>query len=243
MDLCVINAWSGGTVFGESKGSATKDYKDNMLLRSNYLSTADGKSPDIIFLNYGTNDLHSSPSSSGEGSRDSSEKKPTGNLYQRLEAANGTKTDAQVVAEWFAEVKAYAEQKGYVAGDPDTITFNQTTTSKIYTSDIYDSWEGAYALAVYNIKRLHPNAEIYIFTLGESNSSASQQPKLGMANAVLRAIAEYFGATVIEHVNSGINYDNCHTYAADYNGLHPNLPGHALITKLIVETLYEKLPK
>jgi transcriptional regulator with XRE-family HTH domain len=65
------------------------------------------------------------------------------------------------------------------------------------------------------------------------------------AHTLIR-LAEYFGVDVIDQANSEVNYANCHLYGADENdpvGLHPNIRGHAALTKVIVETLYEKLPK
>ena len=51
MDLCVINAWSGGRAYGKEFASPSKNYMDNMLTRSYNLSTAEGKNPDNVVAN------------------------------------------------------------------------------------------------------------------------------------------------------------------------------------------------
>ena len=112
-----------------------------------------------------------------------------------------------------------------------------------FVSNLFVCWEASYALSLQNIKRLHPDAELFSITLPEANHNSSKQPRLGKANVIIRALAKYFGVTIVEQDNSEVNKANCHVYARDAHGLHPNGRGHAAITKLIVETLYEKLPK
>jgi lysophospholipase L1-like esterase len=230
MDLCVINAWSGAKAYG----TKSDEYKDNMLTRSYNLTTNAGKKPDVIILYYAVNDMLNSPSSvNGTSESDFTGKLPTGDLYQRLSAADKTKTDKEIVGEWFAEVQQHAADAGYIPDLPSTVKRGET----------YITWEGAYALALQNIKRLHGNAEVFVFTHLECNHNSSGQPRLDKANTVLRALAEYFDAGVVDQAKSEVNKQNCHMYTRDSHGLHPNGKGHAAITKLIVETLYEKLPK
>jgi lysophospholipase L1-like esterase len=229
MDLCVINSWSGSKCFGDKD-----DLIDNMLTRSYNLSTEAGKAPDVIFLYFSINDMLNSPSSvNGTSESDFTGKLPTGDLYQRLSASDRTKSDKEIVGEWFAEVQQHAADAGYIPDLPSTVKRGET----------YITWEGAYALALQNIKRLHGNAEVFVFTHLECNHGSSGQPRLDKANTVLRALAEYFGAGVVDQAKSEVNKQNCHMYTRDSHGLHPNGKGHAAITKLIVETLYEKLPK
>ncbi len=229
MDLCVINSWSGSKCFGDKE-----DLIDNILTRSYNLSTAAGKAPDVIFLYFAINDMLNSPSSvNGTTESDFTGKLPTGDLYQRLSATDKTKTDKQIVGEWFDEVEQLAADAGYIPDAPSTVKRGET----------YITWEGAYALALQNIKRLHENAEVFVFTHLECNHGSSGQPRLDKANTVLRALAEYFEVGVVDQANSVVNKQNCHMYARDAYGLHPNGKGHAAITRLIVETLYEKLPK
>lgn len=229
MDLCVINSWSGSKVYGDKD-----DLVDNMLTRSYALSTAAGKTPDVIFLYYGINDMLNSPSSvNGTSEEDYTGNLPTGDLYQRLSAENKTKTDKEIVGEWFTEVRQLANDAGYNPDDATTVKRGET----------YITWEAAYALSLQNIKRLYGNAEVYCFTLAECNHGSSGQPRQDKANVILRALAEYFEVGLVDQSNCEINKRNCHVYTRDAHGLHPNGKGHAAITKLIVETLYEKLPK
>lgn len=239
MELCVINAWSGGKAYGSASKS---NGKDNMLTRSYNLITSAGKTPDVIILYYAVNDMITSYSSV----QDTDSEKftgglPTGDLYQRLTAENKTKTDKEIVAEWFAEVETYAAQGGFDPANPNSITFR--TEGDDFRSNIYTCWEASYALSLQNIKRLYPNAELFSITLPEANHGSSKQPRLGKANVVIRALVEYFEVALVEQDNSEVNKANCHVYARDAYGLHPNGRGHAAITKLIVETMYEKLPK
>ncbi len=234
MELCVINSWGAGMVYGRSK----YDGKDGMLLRSYNLAKG-GKAPDFILLNYGINDMGSSYSSI----QDSSSSKftgdlPTGDLYQRLTAANKTKTDKEIVAEWFAEVEAYAAQGGFDPNDPRTITYDGNYKSKIYTC-----WEAAYALSLQNVKRLYGDAEIVCITLPDRDHPSSTQPRLSKANLIIRALAEYFEVGFVDQGESGVTRENCIMYSSDTTGLHPNGRGHAALTKVIVETLYENLQK
>ncbi len=241
MSLNVINSWGSGKVYGWDKKttSGSFDFKDAMLRRSYNLSQ-NGQSPDVILLSYGINDMGGSYSSIQSASSSKfSGNMPTGDLYQRLTAAGKTKTDKEIVAEWFAEVEAYATQHGFDPEDPATITFNKTNA----TSDIYTCWEAAYALSVRNILRLHPNAEIYCISLPDRNHDSSTQPRLDKANLLIRALAEYFEITFIDQAASGVNRDNSLMYGSDGTGLHPNGKGHAALTRAIVDVMYEKLPK
>ena len=241
MDLCVINSWGSGKVYGWNKkrtDGTTFNYKDNMLLRSYNLSNGT-QSPDLILLNFGINDTAGSDSSihAASSSRYTGDL-PTGDLYQRLSAENKTKTNKEIVAEWFAEVEAYAEQGGFDPNDPSTITFTSAGKSNIYTS-----WEAAYALSLQNIKRLYPNAEVVCITLPERNHDSCEQPRLDKANLLITALAEYFEVTCVDQSTSGVTRDNCIMYASDETGLHPNGKGHAALTKAIVDVLYAKLAK
>jgi lysophospholipase L1-like esterase len=235
MELCVINSWGGGKVYGWPSKYAGKDC---MLLRS-YNLARNGQSPDLILLNFGINDMGSSYSSiQDSGSSSFTGKFPTGDLYQRLTATNKSKTNKEIVAEWFAEVEQKAAQGGFDPADPNTITFNSSGKS-----DIYVCWEAAYALSLQNIKRLYGNAEIFCITLPDRNHTSSTQPRLSRANLIIQALAEYFEVGCVDQSKSGISRENCIMYASDATGLHPNGKGHAALTKVIVEALYEKLHK
>ena len=231
MELCVINAWSGGRAYGTDKYEG----KDNMLTRSYHLGTASGQSPDVIFLNYATNDILYSPSSTHDATHSKyTGNLPTGDLTQRLNATDKTKSDKEIVAEWFAEVEQMAKEAGYVAENVNTVKYGET----------FITWEASYALALQNIKRLYPDAEVFCFTLAEINHGNSFQPRHSNVNKVIRALAEYFELDIVDQGKCEVNKANCHTYGrGDVYGMHPGIKGHAAITKLIFETLYERLPK
>ena len=234
MELGVINSWGAGKVYGNSR----YECNDNMLLRS-YNLARNGEDPDLILLNYGINDMSGSYSSAQDTSSSRySGTLSTGNLYQRLTAKDKTKTDKEIVGEWFAEVKAEAESSGFKWDDPSTITFTSN-----FKSNIYSCWEAAYALSLYNIQRLYEDAEIVCVTLPDRNHTSSTQPRLTRANLLIKALAEYFETGFVDQAESGINRANCLMYGTDGTGLHPNGKGHAALTKVIVEALYEKLPK
>lgn len=241
MELGIINSWGAGMVYGRYKYEGD----DGMLLRS-YNLARNGEDPDVVILNYGINDMGSSFSSAQEGTRDNryTGDKPTGNLYQRLTAKGKTKTDKEIVGEWFAEVQNYATQGGWNPDDPATITHTVVGTSSPYNvSNIYVTWEAAYALSVWNILRLYEGTEIYCVTLPDRNHTSSTQPRLSKANLLIKAIAEYFEVGFVDQLESGVVRENCIMYSSDGTGLHPNGRGHAALTKAIVEAMYERLPK
>ena len=230
MNLDVMNAWSGGRVYGRSD----LNYVDNMLLRSYQLANTAGTDPDLVILYYGINDINNSPSSLysvGQSLSPYSQSDATSDLYQKLQS-KGTKTTIEVMDEWFTAVQQKATAAGYVRTDANPVIIPGTT---------YTSWEAAYALSLYNILNSYDNPEVYIMTLVETNHSSASNGKLDRANLMLRAFAEYFGVGLIDQQEGYLNKANCHLYTYDTNGLHPNIQGHALMTKLIVETLYEDL--
>ena len=140
------------------------------------------------------------------------------------------KSEAQIVEEWMVGVNATYE----------------ANKEQIVPGETYTSWEASYALSLAQMKATYPDAEIYIINLTRSHHHSGGEEKIASANACLSALAAYFGVTVIDQANSEVTYENCHLYGADEGdpvGLHPNLRGHAALTKLIVEALYEKLPK
>jgi lysophospholipase L1-like esterase len=216
MELCVINGWSSSKVYGggQDKNNNVDATKDNMLVRSTELHNKAGQTPDVILLYLGINDVSY---------------KNWSDLYDRLAAAGG-KTKTQVLGEWMEGVNATYEAH----------------KESVVPGVTYESWEASYALSLAQMRAAYPNAEIYIINLTRSHHGSGTEEKIAKANTCLAALAEYFGVDVIDQANSEVNYANCHLYGADENdpvGLHPNIRGHAALTKVIVETLYEKLPK
>ena len=233
MKLCVINGWSSSKVYGGGQGADNKvdNTKDNILIRSGQLHTNDGHTPDLVIIYMGINDTRSSPSSIQSDSSKSNYTRnlPAGDLYARLTKENSNKTEYQIVDEWFSEVKAMAKSAG----------------SSIVPGKTYNTWEGAYALAIANILKTYNNPDIYCMTLIRNHHEAATETLITRSNVMIRAIANYFGVAIIDQDNSEITMENCHVYGADENttvtSLHPNIKGHEATTRLIVREMYKYL--
>lgn len=231
MKLCVINAWSSSKVYGGGKGADNQTVKnDNLLLRSSFLHNNSNQNPDLVIIYMGINDKASPTSIQTDSSKSSyTRNKPAGDLYVRLTDKNKTKTDNEIVAEWFKEVQDIAAKTG------DTVTPGTT----------YNTWEASYALAIKNILDKYNNPEIFCMTLITNHHANADATTIGRANIMIRAIANYFGVGIIEQDNSEMNIKNCHIYGADegskINSLHLNIKGHEMTTRLIVETLYQHI--
>lgn len=233
MKLCVINGWSSSKVYGGGQGADNKvdATKDNILVRSSYLHNNAGQNPDLVIIYMGINDTRSSPSSIQTDSTKSSytRNKTAGDLYVRLTDKNKTKTDYEIVDEWFKEVKAMAA----------------TTGTEVKPGTTYNTWEGAYALAIDNILTKYNNPDIFCMTLIKNHHAAAEASLVNRSNVLIRAIANYFGVGIIDQDNSEITMDNCHVYGADENetvtSLHPNIKGHEMTTRLIVREIYKYL--
>lgn len=217
MELCVINGWSSSKVYGggRDKHDQINPDKDNMLVRSTTLHNNAGEKPDVILLYMGINDVSYAHWS---------------DLYERLTATGKSGSDTQIVEAWMAGVNATYE----------------ANKEQILPGTTYESWEASYALSLAQMREHYPDAEIYIINLIRSHHGSGTEEKITKANTCLAALAAYFGVGVVDQAKSEVNFDNCHLFGADEAdpvALHPNLRGHAALTKLIVETLYENLPK
>ena len=234
MDLNVVNAWSGSTVYGGDKiiDDNVNRNKVNMLYRCRMLAN-NGQNPDLILVYFGINDYLSSPSSTSptSGKKPNASIDPTGDLYQRL-TNKGNKTDAEVVGEWFELVLAKAIDAGY---DPDS------ATPDVIPGTTYTTWEAAYALSLYYMLNHYDSPDIYMFTLVENNYNG--QGNFLPANVVFRALAAYFEVGLIDQANGYREKATCHLFTYDDGGLHPNYKGHMLLEKFIVETIYDDLKK
>ena len=136
-----------------------------------------------------------------------------GDLYNLLESNVDTRSDREKITEWFANVT--------VSG--------------------MSSFEQAYALSLDAMTKKYADAEIWCMTLCVNKDSRFTEAKMNIYNRCITALAEYFGANVINQQEGYITLDNCVAYSCDNKGLHPNPTGHALIEKHIVETFYQKL--
>ncbi len=214
MELCVINGWSSSKVYGGGQ-----DKNNNV----------DATKDNMLVR---STELHNKEGNTPDvillylGINDVSYKNWS-DLYDRL-AAGGDRS--RIVADWMVGVNATYE----------------ANKESIIPGETYTSWEASYALSLAQMKATYPDAEIYIINLTRSHHHSGEEEKINKANICLAALADYFDVDMIDQAKGAVNYGNCHLYGADEanpTALHPNLRGHAALTTLIVETLYEKLPK
>lgn len=102
-------------------------------------------------------------------------------------------------------------------------------------------FDEGYALMIYKIKRDNPDADIFCFTIPETEKK--QSALLAKYNNAIRNIAEHYGCSVVElHGTDSESYTelslNYQKYTSD--GLHPNKEGMDIITRKFLETLAGK---
>ena len=156
-----------------------------------------------------------------QGINDLDNGRSTGNLLTELKRNNG-KSDMQKVAEWFSGILANYK------GDGSWVNFDE-----------------AYALAIYNmIEKYGDDVEIYCVTLVKNNSEKCSMVSINNYNRVIKAIAEYFGATVVDQNGEFSEYSSETYYTKTcYDGgkfIHANSAGHYALSQLIVKTMAEK---
>ena len=214
MELCVNNSWSGSRVYGVVDNNC----KGNMLVRATELDNDNGTpkdpsddiNPDVILVYMGINDFHTGTPNDAK-------------LYSDLTAAGADKK--AVMENGISSVIATAEANG------PTVVGGKT----------YTSWEAAYALSLRAMKEKYNNPELFCMLLVQTHNAKDTPEKIARQNTCIRAIAEYFGATVIDQQADGyVTYENCHAYGSDASALHPNPQGHALMERLIVESMWKK---
>ena len=227
MELCVPNAWSGSKVYGtESKNNGA----DSMLMRADQMhqdggtpnAPSDDTPPDLIIIYMSVNDMLNSP-------RDAF-------LEGVSDVAGATKT-------WFENVV----QPKYNLYD-STQHVNVNWENNEDPSATYANWQQAYAMSLMLMQETYPNAEIWVMSLVESNAhNSSKKVHVDHANLYIRAMADYLNIGVIDQQRNGyITKANAYLYGADEHvlitALHPNIKGHNLMMRLIVDELYKKLP-
>lgn len=214
MELCVNNAWSGSRVYGKSDA----DFKDNILLRATQLDNSNGTN------NNEADDINPDVIVIYMGINDLHGDSPRDiNLYKALSAA-GADTKA-VMEEWMTKTIATAD-----------------ATTSIIAGKTYKNWESAYALAIRAMKEKYPNAEILCMTLVRSNHAKDvPTAPFDHYNTCIKAIANYFGATIVDQEAGYMLQENCHAYGSDLTALHPNQEGHRLMERIILESMYKKL--
>ncbi len=146
-----------------------------------------------------------------------------GNLYTILTANDG-RTEEQKIEAWFAGVSSAA------AASSNSIK-------------PFSTWDAGYALALNAMKDKYDGAEIFCMTLMPNHHSGYTAQKLLQYNTCIKALGEYFGATVIELDKGEITYDNCNTYTVDGAGdaIHPNIKGYEYMEKCIIDAMYNKI--
>lgn len=99
----------------------------------------------------------------------------------------------------------------------------------------------AYVIMLYKSMMRYPNADFYCFTLLPRENLGDSDPRpanLEGLNASIAAVAEHFGATVVDLYNdTGINADNFKHYITDGEGLHPGPFGMDAITDCFTSAL------
>ena len=219
MKLCVNNSWSGARTYGGYKTAV--DYNDRLPYRATELDRDDGTNPDVIFVYLGINDV-----------LQNNETVPMGDLYAILADTTDTRSDDAKVAAWFQGVLVNAGSAPY---KPKT-----GTATKGYTT-----FEQAYALGIYSMIQKYPAAEIYCLTLLFNYHSGFTAERFEMANRSIKAIAHYFGATIVDQSGeySLVNEDNVHAYASTYTSsdcVHLSARGHELMERNIIMTMAKK---
>lgn len=211
MELCVNNAWSGSYVY--ETGSSR--YKQNMYARSNQLhrdngtpdDESDDVTPDVIIVFMSTNDMLHKQAATSDK-----------NLSSELHKLSSTTMG--VMEKWFAHVKAVAN-----------------AASEVQQGVAYTTWEAGYALSLELMQKTYPDAEIVCLTLPQCNHTNSTETLVTMFNEHIRALATYFGATIVE-TGEALPYETCHAYGSDSTTVHPNVLGHKKMFEGIVKAMY-----
>ena len=156
-----------------------------------------------------------------QGINDVDNGRSTGNLLTALKKNDG-KSDLQKVAEWFEGVLANYK------GDGSWVDF-----------------DAAYALSLYKMIEMYgPDVEIYCVTLVKNCTPNLSMVSINNFNRVIKAIAAYFGATVVDQngENSEYNSDTFYAYTSltEAKCIHPKSAGHLALERLIVKTMAEK---
>ena len=97
------------------------------------------------------------------------------------------------------------------------------------------------------MQETYPNAEIWVMTLVDShNHNSGKNGNIDYGNLYIRAMAEVLGVKLIDQQKNGyITKANAYLYCQDEGtgiyALHPNVMGHELTMRLIVEEMYKHL--
>lgn len=96
----------------------------------------------------------------------------------------------------------------------------------------------AYTYMMYNMRKMYPNADIFVMNLPYTNGDRTDRTKLTNYNGAMKTIAEHYGATMIDlYTNTGFSPDNSAGYTVDTT--HPNAAGMAVIADVVKRALVE----
>ena len=216
MNTCVINSWSSSKAYGGTVNGNGVKFGKNMLIRAGELHRDNGtpNNPD--------DDIAPDVIIIYIGINDLS-----GGTPYDTELANiiaGGYSEAKMDA-WFASVLARAESSG----------------DEIVEGVTYQNFDQVYALSLNRMKELYPDAEIYCMTYQETNHSNITKERFDAFNNAVKALATYFGATVVDQSTDSITSNNCHAFGGDIRALHPNASGHAIAAENIMKHMYNKI--
>jgi len=116
-----------------------------------------------------------------------------------------------------------------------------TSTDEIPAEGIIDNFADAYALMLYKIRTVYPNASIYCVTplRGRPRSYDTTYPVLNengdtlyMFDEKITQIADIFCCHLIDLDDCGLNFWNVDTYTVD-NKTHPNIAGANILKNAI----------
>ena len=216
MEICVPNAWSGSRVYGKSDTG----FLDAGVLRAVELDNDNGTpddpsddiNPDLIVVFLGINDLH------GLGTGYAQDiKKMVGQAGEDEAKLKG------LIDEWFASLLEVSEDG-----------------TKLEAGVTYKSFDQAYALMLYRMKRAYPDAQIITTDyFGNKHNSFTRDAEQVYCRTV-KVLSDYFGIECLQWSQTiGITRANANFYTVDpmANSLHPGPYGQLLMERQILEKL------
>lgn len=216
MEICVPNAWSGSRVYGKSDA----DFLDSGVLRATELDNDNGTpadpsddiKPNLILVFLGINDLHNIGIGKAREIRD-----------MTAQAGEDEAKLKEMLDKWFAYLLEKTDDANRIEPNVNITSFDQ-----------------AYALMLYRMKREYPDAQI-IATDYFANGHKSFTPEAEKAYClIVRTLCSYFGIECLQWSQSiGITRSNARFLTVDptANSLHPGPYGQLLMERQILEKL------
>lgn len=225
MELCVPNCYSGARSYGTESKQEGKDsllYRADQLHRDNKTPNdpSDDTAPDVILVYMGINDMLTSP---------------------KLNFLSDPNIDVAATTKTWMDTVVKPKYAKYDPSELPTFDSDNPNTEGL----TYASWQEAYAMGLMLMQETYPDAEIWIMSLVDSHAhNSGKNGRIDYGNLYIRAIANYFGFKLIDQQENGyITKQNAYLHGQDEGtgiyGLHPNLKGHDLTMRLIVEEIYK----